>query len=81
MKALLDHLPIIALCVGGSMVFNGLLHDIFVMISEHRKKYDRYLLRLLVDGHILITCGAKQMVVFRGLEANERWAYCMAGIA
>lgn len=36
---------------------NGLLHDTFVLIN-HKGKYDRNLLRLLMDGHILILSGA-----------------------
>lgn len=36
---------------------NGLLHDIFVLI-RHKGKYDRDLLRLLMDGHILMLSGA-----------------------
>jgi hypothetical protein len=35
---------------------NGLLHDIFVL-RKYKSGYDRDLLRLLMDGHILITCG------------------------
>jgi len=63
------------------MALNGLLHDIFVLRSEHGKKYDRELLRLLMDGHILITCGAIQMFVYRGLQAQSQWACLIAGIA
>jgi len=81
MNMLLENLPSIALCIGGWMVLNGLLHDIFVMRSEHGKKYDRELLRLLMDGHILITCGAVQMLVYRGLQAHSAWACLIAGTA
>lgn len=35
---------------------NGLLHDIFVIV-QHKTKYDRELLRLLMDGHVLIVSG------------------------
>jgi hypothetical protein len=35
---------------------NGVLHDIFV-IKNHNGKYDRELLRLLMDGHVLILSG------------------------
>ncbi len=35
---------------------NGVLHDIFVIIN-HKGKYDRELLRLLMDGHVLILSG------------------------
>jgi hypothetical protein len=36
---------------------NGILHDIFV-IKKHTSGYDRELLRLLMDGHVLILSGA-----------------------
>jgi hypothetical protein len=36
---------------------NGLLHDVFVLI-KHKGKYDRELLRLLMDGHVLMLSGA-----------------------
>jgi hypothetical protein len=35
---------------------NGVLHDIFV-IRQHGGKYNRELLRLLMDGHVLILSG------------------------
>jgi hypothetical protein len=74
-------LPLITLFVGGWMVLNGILHDIFVMRSEHGKIYNRELLRLLMDGHILMTCGLMQMICFFGLRNNELWAYYVAGIS
>lgn len=40
---------------------NGILHDIFV-IKGHKGGYDRELLRLLMDGHVLILSGALLMV-------------------
>jgi hypothetical protein len=36
---------------------NGILHDAFVLTS-HKGKYDRELLRLLMDGHVLMLSGA-----------------------
>jgi len=35
---------------------NGVLHDIFV-IKKHWGNYDRELLRLLMDGHVLVLSG------------------------
>jgi len=35
---------------------NGILHDVFV-IRNHKGNYDRELLRLLMDGHVLILSG------------------------
>jgi len=58
---------------------NGILHDIGVFRSEHGKQYDRNLLRLLMDGHILITCGAIQMIAYSGLQDHESWGYYVSG--
>ncbi|HWY99277.1 MAG TPA: hypothetical protein VNY36_09335 [Bacteroidia bacterium] len=69
------------LIVGAWAIINGILHDIFVLRSEHGKVYDRNLLRLLMDGHILITCGAVQMLAYSGIEEHANWAYYMAGVA
>ena len=35
---------------------NGILHDIFV-IKKHKGNYNRELLRLLMDGHVLLLSG------------------------
>ncbi len=78
MDKLISYLPIISLVIGGWAVVNGILHDIFVLLSEHGKQYDRNLLRLLMDGHILITCGIIQMIAYKGLLTNESWAYYVA---
>ena len=42
---------------------NGILHDIFV-IKKHQGGYDRELLRLLMDGHVLILSGAVMFVCY-----------------
>jgi hypothetical protein len=57
--------------------FNGLLHDIFV-IRQHKGKYDRELLRLLLDGHVLILSGILMLACWFMLKQNLRWG---AGIA
>lgn len=77
----MSYLPIAALAVGAWCVVNGLLHDIFVLRSEYGKKYDRELLRLLMDGHVLITCGAIQLINYFGFKHNAHWAYAACGIA
>jgi|SRR6185312_2245610 len=74
-------LCIASLLVGLWCIINGILHDIFVLRSDYGKKYDRELLRLLMDGHVLITCGAIQAFCFFGFKHNAHWAYVMAGIA
>ena len=77
----MSFLGIAVLAVGAWCVINGILHDIFVLRSEHGKQYNRDLLRLLMDGHILITCGAVLMVSYLGIQNNEHWAFYMAGIS
>ena len=42
---------------------NGLLHDIFVL-KNHKGGYDRELLRLLMDGHVLLLSGAVVFVCY-----------------
>ena len=80
MEKLISYLPFISLAVGGWALVNGILHDVFVLI-RHKTGYDRELLRLLMDGHVLITCGIIQMIAYKGLIANEHWAYWVAGVA
>jgi hypothetical protein len=42
---------------------NGVLHDIFV-VKNYKGSYDRELLRLLMDGHVLILSGAILFVCY-----------------
>jgi hypothetical protein len=42
---------------------NGILHDIFVLI-RHKDGYNRELLRLLMDGHLLILSGIISFVCY-----------------
>jgi hypothetical protein len=77
----LTYLPITSLLLGVWMTANGILHDIGVLRSEHGKQYDRNLLRLLMDGHILITCGVLDIVCYSGFKNNEPWAYYISGIS
>ena len=55
---------------------NGLLHDIFVL--RQGRPYDRELIRLLIDGHILIFAGVFYFLAFRGLGRGEAWAFYLA---
>ena len=80
MEKTFSYLPIITALIGGWALVNGILHDIFVLI-RHDKGYDRDLLRLLMDGHILITCGIFQLIAYKGIQNNELWGYYVAGIA
>ncbi len=53
----MDYLQIMCLVTGTWCLVNGVLHDVFV-IKQHKTGYDRELLCLLMDGHVLLTCGA-----------------------
>lgn len=45
---------------------NGILHDVFVLIQ--RRPYDKELIRLLIDGHILIFGGIVYLLCFGALR-------------
>lgn len=77
----MSYLAWVVLGAGLWAVINGILHDIFVLRSDYGKKYDRELLRLLMDGHVLITCGVIQAFSYPGIDKHENWAYYMVGIA
>jgi hypothetical protein len=79
MIKLINLLPVLTLCIGGWAIINGTLHDIFILVQG--RKYDRDLLRLLLDGHILLTCGAVQMLSYKGIQQNDQYGYYMAGFA
>jgi hypothetical protein len=78
-EKIIHQIPLISLCAGGWAVVNGMLHDVFVL--KKYKVYDRELLRLLMDGHILITCGALQMIAYKGLQQNADLAYYVTAAA
>ncbi|MBC8048202.1 MAG: hypothetical protein H7Y00_15490 [Fimbriimonadaceae bacterium] len=77
----MQFLFITTISVGGWALLNGILHDIFILRSDHGKQYDRTLLRLLMDGHILITCGVLQVIAAFGLKNNEDWGFLIAGVS
>jgi hypothetical protein len=52
---------------------NGLLHDIFVLLQ--RKPYDKELIRLLIDGHILIFSGIVFFLCYNGIKEQQPLAY------
>jgi hypothetical protein len=70
-----EYLPYIILFIGGWALVNGILHDIFVLIGEHGKQFDRNLLRLLFDGHILITCGVMLLLSYSGIKTGNPFAF------
>ncbi len=72
-------LPWFSLGVGIWACANGVLHDIFVLIKK--REYDRDLLRLLMDGHILLTCGVMQIISYKGLHHQAVWSFYVSGVA
>jgi hypothetical protein len=78
---MLSYLPGCMVAGGIWSVVNGVLHDIFVLRSEHGKQYDRTLLRLLLDGHVLITCGLVQILCYNGLEKGNVYTTWLAMVA
>ncbi len=71
-------LPVAVIVVGAWLVINGILHDVFVLLSEHGKTFDRDLLRLLLDGHILIFSGITLLFCYSGIRQDHQWAYYIA---
>jgi hypothetical protein len=53
---------------------NGILHDVFVL-RAHAGNYDRELLRLLMDGHVLILSGALLLVCWQMARTESSYAY------
>lgn len=74
----MNFLPVMTIITGLWLTVNGILHDMFVLRSEHGKEYNRDLLRLLMDGHILITCGIILLFCYKGIVQNQSWAYWVA---
>jgi hypothetical protein len=71
--------PVYAALVGAWEIGNGILHDVFV-VAQHKGEYDRDLLRLLMDGHILITCGIMHVIAWYLIQNSNKagvWL-CMA---
>ena len=61
------------LIASGWYFIMGLLHDIFV-IKNHKGTYDRDLLRLLMDGHVMMLSGVLLGVCFLMLRNNIQYA-------
>ena len=74
----MNALPIAVIVVGSWLVIKGILHDVFVLLSEHGKVYDRNLLRLLMDGHVLIFSGIILLFCYSGIHQNHQWAFYIA---
>lgn len=75
MEVILRNIPVILIIAGIWNLANGLLHDIFVLRSPHARQYDRTLLRLLMDGHILMTCGTILLLSSNGVRSGYNYAF------
>ena len=71
MEKVLQYTPYVIAAIGGWTVLNGVLHEIFVLLSDHAKQYDRNLLRLLVDGLLLMSLGTVLLLLFGGLKNGD----------
>lgn len=71
--------PYYILFTGGWALINGLLHDIFVIKAN--PVFDKELIRLLKDGHILIFSGIFFIYAYTGIRKEESWAFFVAIIA
>ncbi|MGZ3885280.1 MAG: hypothetical protein ACXVPQ_07765 [Bacteroidia bacterium] len=58
---------------------NGILHDVFVIIN-HKGGYNRDLLRLLMDGHVLVFSGLVLFVCYWMLLQKIPYAALIAAI-
>ena len=53
-------------------IINGILHDFFVL-KNHKGGYDRELLRLLMDGHVLLLSGLLFLISWMMLKQGIVW--------
>lgn len=60
-------------------IANGILHDLFVL-KKQKSVYDRELLRLLMDGHVLILSGVLLFISWMMLRQNLVWG-TLTGLA
>ena len=65
------------LIAAGWYFIMGLLHDIYV-IKNHKGPYDRELLRLLMDGHVLMLSGIILGVCYLMMLNNIQYASVIA---
>lgn len=61
---------------GAWAIGNGVLHDVFILVQKRHA--GRELIRLLIDGHILIFAGVFYLLCMNGIKNNQPWAYYIA---
>ena len=55
---------------------NGVLHDIFVL--REGRPFEKELIRLLIDGHILIFSGIIYLLCYNGIKEGGSLAYLVS---
>jgi len=65
------------LFAGGWFIVNGFLHDVFVL-RAHKGPYNRDLLRLLMDGHVLLLSGAVLVICWFMARHGISYSYLLA---
>jgi hypothetical protein len=58
---------------------NGILHDVFVLM-KHKGGYDRELLRLLMDGHVLILSGIVMFFCYAAAQKGLSYGAAIAAV-
>ena len=78
MEWLVPNLQWVVAFAGAWTLANGILHDVFVLRARH--VWDRELIRLLIDGHVLMFGGVVYLLCFRDLHAFNltAWWVCFA---
>jgi len=69
----MQNLQYFILFAGAWALINGILHDIFVL--KERRPFNRDLIRLLIDGHLLIFSGIFYFVSAKGILQGEKTAF------
>ena len=72
----MSYLPYYILFSAAWAIGNGILHDIFILLQK--RPFEKELIRLLIDGHILIFAGALYLLCYKGIKNNEIWAFYIA---
>jgi hypothetical protein len=72
----IKYLPFFIGMAGIWTLANGILHDIFVLL-KHRT-FDKELIRLLIDGNILIFSGILLLLCYNGIKLQLPLAYLVS---
>ena len=73
MKNILSFLPWIVGGAGVWSIINGVLHTAFILAEG--RNFDRELIRLMIDGLILVFGGLFFLVALMGIKQGELWSF------